>query len=367
MRFGSCLVVLGVLSVLSAPAGAVMVSYPANLSTSKGNPVTHVLILESDGVQPVQATVHPDIPGRGTTIVSHDAPFVPTRSLVIGLTEGTDIDGADKTQLVMFLDPAFAAANVDVPFSSVFPGARHSETITRLLAAWSGDAAELAWFTDTFFSGPAAGAAFATGGPFVVAEFTNLTMIGQNATAGSWMITSFASLPPNDPNAQPGFFTAAIQETAKGDTGPFDIELSANGDGIFAIDKRVRNDTGVAWKTFVLELGTGIGNSFVASTAGDGLNFDAGQNNREETGAFPTAIVEEDRITFSGFLPPGATARFIVFVETDEDDPHVLTVRQDAEAVAVAGAPAVQPWALGGLAAALAIIATLRLRRRTRL
>ena len=63
------------------------------------------------------------------------------------------MDGSDKTQLVMLLDPSFAAAHAGSPFSSVFPGARHSETITALMAAVAGDAAQLAWFTDTFFSG----------------------------------------------------------------------------------------------------------------------------------------------------------------------------------------------------------------------
>ena len=363
LRLRTRLFMLTVLLGLTAPAGAVMVSYPANLSTSKGNPVTHLLILESDGVPPVRATFTADVPGRDTSIVSHDAPVAPTRSLLIGVTEGVDVDGTDKTQLVMFLDPAFAAANAGAPFSSVFPGARHSETIAHLLAAWSGDAAELAWFTDTFFSGPAAGAAFASGGAFVVAEFTVLKMIGENATAGSWMITDFASLPPIDPNAQPGFVTAAIEETAKGDTGPFDIELSVDGNGSFAIDKRVRNDTGVAWKSFVLQLGSGVGDGFAPSPPGDGLNFDAGENNREESGAFPTALVEEDRITFSGFLPPGATARFIVFVETDTDAPHLVTVRQIASVTQVAGAPTLQPWALASLALLLAAISCLRLRR----
>src|SRR5512143_2194097 len=230
----------------AAPAHGVMVSYTATLSTSKGNPVTNLLILESDGVHPVQATVYPsDVPGHGTTVISHDAPYQPTTSLLIGLTEGVDVDGSDKTQIVMFLDPAFAAAHAGVPFSSVFPGTRHSDTIARLLAAESGDAAQLAWFTDTFFPGPAADAAFASGGAFAVAEFTSLKMIGQNATAGSWMITAFQSLPANDPNAQSGKVTAAITETAKVDPGPFDIQLLIDGNGVFAADKSVLSNTGV--------------------------------------------------------------------------------------------------------------------------
>ena len=46
------------LSVVS-PALAGMVTYPLNLSTSLGNPVTDILNLESDGTQ-VYASVYPE-------------------------------------------------------------------------------------------------------------------------------------------------------------------------------------------------------------------------------------------------------------------------------------------------------------------
>jgi hypothetical protein len=350
----------------AAPARGVMVSYTATLSTSKGNPVTNLLILESDGVHPVQATVYPsDVPGHGTTVISHEAPYQPTSSLLIGLTAGVDVDGSDKTQIVMFLDPAFAAANAGVPFSSVFPGARHSDTIAHLLAAESGNAAELAWFTDTFFPGPAAGAAFASGGAFAVAEFTSLKTIGQSATAGNWMITAFASLPANNPDAQSGKVTAQISETAKVDRGPFDIQVLVDGDGVFAVDKSVLNGTGFAWKGFVLELGTGVGAGFVPSTPGDGLGFDASQNNRETTGAFPVADVGEDRIAFRGLLAPGGTAEFVVFVRTDVIPDHLVTIRQVA-GTGASPAPVLSPWALIALALALGGVAALRLRRAAR-
>ena len=350
----------------AAPAHGVMVSYTATLSTSKGNPVTNLLILESDGVHPVQATVYPsDVPGHGTTVISHDALYQPTTSLLIGLTAGIDVDGSDKTQIVMFLDPAFAAAHAGVPFSSVFPGTRHSDTIARLLAAESGDAAQLTWFTDTFFPGPAAGAPFASGGAFAVAEFTSLKTIGQNATAGSWMITAFKSLAENDPNAQSGKVTAVIAETAKVDPGPFDIQVLVDGNGVFAVDKSVLNGTGFPWDGFVLELGTGVGAAFVASTPGDGLGFDATENNRETTGAFPNAAVGEDRIAFSGLLGPGGTAHFVVFVQTDVIPDHLVTIRQVA-ITGAARAPLLSPWGLAVLALVLGGIAALRLRRAPR-
>jgi len=344
-------------------AGAVPVSYSANLSTSKGNPVTDVLIIEADGAAPARATVYPtQLPGTGTAIISHDAPFAPTKSLIIGLTEGLDEFGADKTQIVMFLDVNFAAANAGVLFSSVFPGVRHSETIARLRAAVAGDAVELAWFTDTFFTGSAAAAAFATGGAFTVAEFTGLTIIGTNATAGNWMITSFQALAANNPNAQSNRATALIGETAKIDLGPFDIELSVGDAGELAFDKTVLNNTGENWNAFRLLLGTGTGANFVPSTALDGLSFVASLNNREDTGAFPNVLVEEDRIFFTGALAVGGTARFVVFVNTQVDEPHTVTLRQVAIGTS-APAPVMGRWSLAVLILLLGGLASLKLRR----
>lgn len=360
---GIRVVPIATLLLLAALARGETVSYTANLNTSKGNPVTDILILETDGTQ-VHASIYPSaLPGKGTAVISHDVPFTPTKSLVIGLTEGQDTDGSDKTELIMFLDNDFAAAHVGVPFSSIFPGARHSETVANLQQAAAGDSVQLAWFADTFFPGPAAGAAFDTRGSFTVAEFTSLKTIGKNATAGNWMINTFQSLPANNPNAQSGKVTSVIGETAKVDTGPFDIELLIDGDGVFAIDKSVLNNTGVAWKGFILQLGTGIGANFVASTPGDGLGFFTSLNNREETGAFPQADVGEDRIVFTGALPNGGTARFVVFVSTDIIADHLVTVRQIAIAQP-APAPALTPPALAILAVLLGGFTAFRLHRR---
>ena len=362
-RIGIRVISITALLLLASFARGETVSYTANLNTSKGNPITDILILETDGTQ-VHVTVYPSqLPGRGTSVISHDVPFMPTKSLVIGSTEGQDTDGSDKTELIMFLDNDFAATNAGVPFSSAFPGARHSVTLSNLQAAVAGDAAQLAWFTDTFFPGPAAGAAFDTYGSFTVAEFTSVKNIGQNATAGNWMMNSFQSLPADNANAQSNKVTSVIGETAKVDTGPFDIELLIDGDREFAIDKSVLNNTGVAWKGFILQLGTGTGSNFVPSTQGDGLAFFTGLSNREETGAFPNAVVEEDRIVFNGALPQGGTARFVVFVHTSTIGDHLVTVRQIAIA-ATTSAPALSPWSLAVLAVLLGGLAGFRLQRR---
>lgn len=345
----------------AAAAHAAPLSYSAEIHASKGNPVTDVLILESDGAR-VYATIHgSDLTGNGLAVVSHDPPFTPTQALVIGLTDGQDEEGNDKVQIIMFLDRDFATTHAGIPFSSVFPGARHSLTIASLEAAVAGDPGELAWFTNTFFSGPAAGAAFAPGGPFAVAEFTSLDIIGGNAVAGNWMLMGFTALSEGHPDAQSNRETAVLDETAKFDLGPFDIALTADADGQFAIDKTVQNDTGTTWTSFAMELGTDSGPNFVRSTPGDGLGFVSGLNNREETGAFPGVHVEEDRIVFTGFLPPGGQARFIAFVTTDQGGVHVVTVRQ--RAMTSTAAPAMHPPAIVLLLVVLCGLAVIKLRR----
>ena len=361
---GIRVVPIATLLLLASVARGETVSYTANLNTTKGNPVYDILILETDGTQ-VRASIYPsELPGRGTSVISHDVPFRPIKTLVIGLTEGQDTDGSDKTELVMFLDNAFAAANAGVPFSSIFAGARHSVTVANLQAAAAGDAAQLAWFTGTFFPGPAAGAAFDSRGPFTVAEFTFLKIIGASAASGNWMITSQQTVPADDPNALEGRATEVIGETAKVDTGPFDIAFTLSEGGEFAADKTVLNNTGVAWQRFEMQLGTGSGASFVPSTAGDGLSFNAVLNNHEATGAFPNVVVGEDRIVFTGFLPPGGTAHFIVFVRVPLDLP-TITLRQIAIATATA-APALTPSSLVVLAVLLGGITAFRLQRRKR-
>jgi len=360
--------VVVLLSVASVAHGET-VSYVANLQTSKGNPVYDILVLEADNTQQVHATIYPSqLPGEGPSVITHDVSFTPVKSLIIGLTEGKDTDGTDKTQIIMFLDSSFAAAHTGVPFSSIFPGTRHSTTISNLQAAVGGDAAQLAWFTDTFFPGPAAGAAFDSRGPFTVAEFTSLTIDGASAAAGNWMITSLQTVPFNDSDAIEQRATEVINETAKIDTGPFDIAFSLtthNNDGQFAIDKSVLNNTGVAWQRFEMDLGTGSGAKFVPSTTGDGLYFVSTLDNHEETGAFPSVLVEEDRIVFTGFLPPGGTARFVVFVGTTTNDEPTVTVRQMATG-GVHQAPALDRWSLAALAILLSAAGRRTLRRPTR-
>lgn len=308
------------------------IGYVANIETAVGNPVTDLLILEEDSTGLVHASVFgADLPGFGTSVISHDPGFAPSNSLILGLTEGVDAAGAPKTQIIAFLDDDFAAANVGRKWSDVFVGSRHSLTINSLMAAVAGDMAEQAWFTDTFYPGPAAGAAFATGGTFTVAEFTELNIAGSSAVNGNWMINSLGEtfLSGQTGGGRDAF---VIDETAKVDLGPFDIELALNIPKELGVDKTVLNDTGARWQQFVLELGTTVGGEFFPSTVGDGLTFVDTANFpvREETGAFPSVMVEEDRVVFNGQLDDAQSAHFIVFIDSNTMGAHKFTLRQYA-------------------------------------
>ena len=329
--------VAGVLYIWSVIGGystvlAVSVSYTADLDTSNGQPVTNILILETDGVQ-TNLDYAFTLPGTGTSVLSHDVPFAPTDSLVIGMTEGVD-----KAQIVMFLNNEFAVANAGVNFSQAFPNTRHSELISRLNLAVTGDEVELAWFTDVFFPGDGAAAAFDTHGPFTVAEFTGLTIIGGSQTAGNWTVHSIIDTQATNDPGEPGLARSQVTETAT-DAGPFDlrfeiVDLAGQPKpGTVAIDKSVTNDSGKRWTNFELALGTGLGAEFVPSLAGDGLQFSDVFMNREETGAFPGVVVEEDRIVFSGSLDQSDMAQFVSFVRADTVEDTVFTIRQIATLV----------------------------------
>jgi hypothetical protein len=160
-------------------AQATSVTYAAELHTSKLNPVTNVLILEQDQSGTVHGTVYgANVPGNGQAVISHNPAFIPVRSLIIGITAGLDPSGADKTEIIMFLNKTFAASNKGVKWSIVFPGSSHSGTIDSLIAATAGNATQLTWFTNTFFTGIAAPAVFDTGAAFTVGEFSLLDPIG---------------------------------------------------------------------------------------------------------------------------------------------------------------------------------------------
>ncbi len=323
--------------LFAAPGWAETVSYTAYLDTSVGNPVTNIMTWETDGTSTYIDYVF-ELPGIGTSVLSHDVPFTPTQSLVVGQTVGVDGDGNDKTQIVMFLNDDFAAANAGQKFSVAFPNTRHSILLSNLQAAVAGDATQLAWFENTFFPGDGAAAAFDTGGSFTVAEFTGLNIIGGNTTDGNWTVDNIIETAANLPIiGESDLPRSDIDETAT-DMGPFDVQfeirdISGLVTGTGAIDKSVQNDSGVDWTSFEMILGTGLGDAFAASTPGDTLAFSEpfSSSPSELTNFFADLLIEEDRLVFSnGILPAGQSAEFTVYVSVDDLSDNPFTIRQIA-------------------------------------
>jgi hypothetical protein len=370
------LMAFAVLSALAfaAPAEASPVSYAAQLHTSRLLPVTNVLILEQDSSGTVHGTVYGlDVSGDGQAVINHNPPFTPVRSLIIGITDGLTPEGAEKTQIIMFLNKSFAASIAGVKWSDVFPGSSHSGAIASLIAATTGDAAALAWFTDTFFKTIAAPAVFDTGAEYVIGEFSAFDVIGGATTAGPWILNvPIVLLPKSVPGTVSGRPTAVVDESAP-DTGPFDIQLQfvpdvANNNtaaGSFGVVKTVFNDTGRVWTQFTLDIGTGLGGAFVPRSLPTDPSFISPTLATETTGAFPNVTFNAGSLVFTGQLNPGQTAVFSFLAATPNPEANNVTIRQSVVANARANTqaiPTLNAWAMIALMLSLAGVAALRLR-----
>ncbi len=154
-------------------AGSIFVDYTLDISagTLNGNDLTSVMILESGS-----GMVNLDFPyvvaGSGVSVLSHEVAFLPTMSLIVGLDLPSTTGGDNKSHVVFFTNDTFATGAFGQKFSVVFPNTHHDDFITRMLAAQSGDATQIAWLTDFFLSGDGLSAAFATSTQPVGIEFS---------------------------------------------------------------------------------------------------------------------------------------------------------------------------------------------------
>jgi hypothetical protein len=371
------LLVLAVLSALpfAAPVEASPVSYAGQLHTSKLLPVTNVLILEQDPSGTVHGTVYgSEVSGNGQAVINHNPPFTPVRSLIVGITDGLTPEGAEKTQIIMFLNKSFAASIAGVKWSDVFPGSSHSGAVASLIAATTGDATALAWFTDTFFKTIAAPAVFDTGAEFVIGEFSSFDVIGGATTAGTWLLNApIVLLAKGAPGTISGRPTAVVDESAP-DTGPFDIQLQFAPDlannttaaGSFGVVKRVFNNTGRVWTQFTMDIGTGLGGAFVPRSLPTDPSFVDPTLATETTGAFPNVTFGAGTLIFTGQLNPGQTAVFSFLANTPNPESNNVTIRQSVVANArVAPAqsiPTLDAWAMIALMLSVGGMAVVRLR-----
>lgn len=152
-------------------AGAASISYAVDMGagTLNGSNVTSIAIFE-EGAGLTSLDFAFTANGTGTSIITHDVGFVPTSSVLVGL----DLPAAagESTHLVFFTNQAFADAADGVLFSTVFPGTHHSDFVTRLVAAESGDLTQQAWLEDFFATGDGASSLFATDSTSQAIEFS---------------------------------------------------------------------------------------------------------------------------------------------------------------------------------------------------
>jgi hypothetical protein len=115
--------------------------------------------------------------------------------------------------------------------------------------------------------------------------------------------------------------------------GPVDIEFTvipSGGVTEYAFVEGVQNGTGIPWTDYHIELGFGMGISFLPSPAGDGLDFDHPDLSSPFSFApFATVIVAEDGVdAFGGVVPSPAFVSPWVFHVDVPDGITAFTVRQ---------------------------------------
>ncbi len=192
-------------------------------------------------------------------------------------------------------------------------------------------------------------------------------------TAWNWFpgIASVALDPvaaPVDPNNDDVVGESAnkllVTQKAYFAVGPVDIEFSvvpSGGVTEYTIFEGVDNDTTIDWSSYRLELGFGVGTSFVLSPSGDGLDFDSPDFNSDPnfSAFFPTVIPNEDVLFATGgvFPSPGFTTPLFRFSIDVPDGISAFTLRQRPIAVPEAGTMTL------ALLSSLAFIRRLRLRQ----
>ncbi|NOY42977.1 MAG: hypothetical protein GXP26_14220 [Planctomycetes bacterium] len=97
----------------------------------------------------------------------------------------------------------------------------------------------------------------------------------------------------------------------------------------YELREGVDNSTGIDWTDYHIVLGFGTGIDFVQSTPGDGLDFDApDENSVYDFGPFTTMVIAEDTIDVEGgIFPNGAFFNFTFPIDVP-DGITEFTIRQ---------------------------------------
>ncbi len=167
------------------------------------------------------------------------------------------------------------------------------------------------------------------------ATITNITWFsGVASVAGTSIIPPVAPFADN----VVGDSSAVIFVLQKDYTaiGPVDLvfDLIDSGGTIeYRFEEGVQNSTGVDWTQYHMELGFGVGTSFVKSAAGDGLDFDSPDydstvNFNPSPGFTTVTVTEDDLLATSGLHPNGAYAGNYVFHIDVPDGISSFTLRQ---------------------------------------
>ncbi len=156
-------------------ASPITIDYTLNMGPGGSNKtdVTSIAVFQSNGSQ-LDLSFIPSIPGIGTSVVSVNAPFTPTFSLLIGISEPADSTG--RRHLIAFVNDTFLDTYAGLRFSGIFVGYGERAFAAPLISAAAGNVDDQNWLK-TFYTTQGYKAAFASNTVPVGVEFTPPTAL----------------------------------------------------------------------------------------------------------------------------------------------------------------------------------------------
>jgi hypothetical protein len=198
-------------------------------------------------------------------------------------------------------------------------------------------------------------------------SITNFTWYSGIASVAATTIAA-PSAPNNDDVVGASANGVFITQKNYTGIGPVDLVFDVDNTGgvtEYQFAEGVFNNTGLNWSSYHLELGFGHGTGFVASPAGDGLDFDAPSYNSPFNfnpggSFFPTVSATEDDILASGGVMPNLSfAGNFQFPVDVPDGITSFTIRQSP-------IPAVVPEPGSGCLVVCGLVAAAAWRRRSK-